>query len=314
MGYHTSAFSFLYLIRRFISVLLKYSPSNKFKDLLLWPVSKRLFKNYNEVVKIDDGVYLKVYGDMADMVNKLLLFTSDYVSLAWEPGTARFIKFLSDKCSFAIVAGSHIGYYPVIIGQVNHDCKIYAFEPNPINKSRCLDNIRLNDLDNVTVVDKALGNNVGQGRMYFNFGQSSLVDSRRKYEDEGVVDITTLDKFGLDFNGNNTLLVLDAEGYEKNIIEGGIDFISKNKPMIVFELNENALRSAGSSSVEFCGLLKNLGYNLYVIDEGSHNISFCSEVEIRLIPYEKYVFKEIPFVNAFAIIDNEPIKRYVYQT
>jgi FkbM family methyltransferase len=96
----------------------------------------------------------------------------------------------------------------------------------------------------------------GREKMYFDFGQSSFIDSQREHKNEGIVDVTTLDKFEKGYTDKRVLMVLDAEGYEKNIIEGGMDFISQNKPTIIFEINENALRSAGSSSKELCSILK----------------------------------------------------------
>lgn len=300
-----------YISRRFLSMLMRLSFSDKFTDFLLWPVSKRLLGRYEEIVSIEGNLLMKVYGDMEDMVNKILLFTSEYVSLAWEPGTARLVKFLAKKCDFAIVAGSHIGYYPLIIGYANPDCMIHAFEPNPVSRSRCLDNIKLNNLMNVIVIDKALGKNVGQERMYFDFGQSSFVDSKRKHKDEGIVDITTLDQFERNYVGSNVLMVLDAEGYEKNIIEGGIDFISKNKPTIIFEINETALTSDGSSSRELCSILKEMGYSLFIISEGHHEINFDPDIKIKIIPYEEYLLREASFINALAVIDNEIIRQYI---
>lgn len=304
---------YIHILRRILSTLMRLSFSTRFTDFLLWPISKRLFGKYEEVVSIKEDLLIRVYGDMEDMVNKILLFTSEYVPLAWEPGTARLVEVLSKKCDFAIVAGSHIGYYPLIVGSTNHNCKVHAFEPNPINRSRCLDNIKLNNFNNVTVIDKALGKNVGREKMYFDFGQSSFIDSKRKHKNEGIVNVTTLDQFEKSYIGGNVLMVLDAEGYEKNIIEGGTDFISKNKPTIIFEINENALRSAGSSSKELCSILKKIGYSLYIISEGSHKISFDPNVKINLIPYEEYSLEPKVFVNAIAIIDNEAIKQYVYK-
>jgi hypothetical protein len=151
---------YFYILRRILSILMRISHSAKFNDFLLWPVSKRLFGRYEEVITIKGNLLMRVYGDMEDMVNKILLFTSEYVPLAWEPGTARLVEFLAKECNLAIVAGSHIGYYPLIIGDTNSGCNVHAFEPNPANRSRCLDNVNLNNLNNVIVIDKALGKNV----------------------------------------------------------------------------------------------------------------------------------------------------------
>lgn len=302
------------IFRKVITFLLKYSFSRKIDDFLLWPVSKRLFHNYSEIVEIKKGLKIKVYGDMEDMVNKILLFSSKYVPLAWEPGTARLVDFLSNKKGVAVVAGSHIGYYPLIIGSNNFQSLVYALEPNPNNFLRCKENVRLNNIGNIKVLDKALGKNSGKERMYFDFGQSSLVSTDRDHNGEGLVDVTTLDQLAKEIDKPISLIVLDAEGYEENIILGGEQTISEHHPDIVFELNEKALKEAGSSVQNLTSLLKSKGYKLFVIDEGDHKISFKNNVKIKLIPIDDFNFIDHgSFVNVIAIIDIKSINQYVHK-
>lgn len=302
------------IIRKIITFLLKHSFSKKIDDLLLWPVSKRLFFYYSEIVEIKKGLKMKVYGDMEDMVNKILLFSSEYVNLAWEPGTARLVDFLANRSKVSIVAGSHIGYYPLIIGFNNPKNIVYALEPNPNNFIRCKENVQLNKLDNVQVIEKALGKNIGKEKMYFDFGQSSLVLSNREHKGEGLVNVTTLDQLAKEIGKPIDLIVLDAEGYEENIILGGQNLLKINKPTIIFELNEKALVDAGSSSKKLTDLLLGQGYSLFVIDEGSHKINFDNNVKIKLVPINKFDFSgNCPFVNVIAIIDIKLINQYVYK-
>ncbi len=302
------------IIRKIITFLLKYSFSKKIDDLLLWPVSKRLFSNYSEIVETKKGLKIKVYGDMEDMVNKILLFSSKYVNLAWEPGTARLIDFLANRSKVSVVAGSHIGYYPLIIGSNNPGNIVYALEPNPNNFIRCKENVKLNNLDNIKVIEKALGKNIGKEKMYFDFGQSSLVSSSREHKGEGLVNVTTLDQLAKEIDKPIDLVILDAEGYEENIILGGENLLKINKPTIIFELNEKALVDAGSSSKKLTNLLLGQGYSLFVIDEGSHKINFDNNVKIKLVPINNFNFLgSCSFVNVVAIIDIKLVNQYVYK-
>lgn len=305
--------SIQYILRRFLSIVLAFIISDRLSDFILWPVSKRLFKKYEEIVIIKSGLKMRVYGDMEDMVNKILMFSGENVSLAWEPGTARLVEKLSVVNDYAIVAGAHIGYYPLIIGYTNPRCSISAYEPNPINRNRCIENIALNQLRNVKVFSQALGKSEGQQKMYFDFGQSSFIESGRKHNNEGIVDITTLDLIKNIGTDARVLVLLDAEGYEKNILEGGLNFISKYKPTIIFELNQNSLSLAGTSIDQLCNLLRKFGYRLFIISEDCHKINFSGEIDIILVPYERYIFKEVSFVNAIATIDTEIINNYVNQ-
>lgn len=303
----------LKIFRKIISVVLRYSPSEKLSNTLLWPVSKRLFgKGYVETVTIKKGLSIKTYGDMEDMVNKLLLFTSTYMPLAWEPGTARLAETLAPQSKCSVVAGSHIGYYPLILGFGNPTSKVFAFEPNPLNRERCRENVQLNNLANVEVSECALGDISGEQKMFFDYGQSSFVDSARPHAGSGIVKVTTLDEFFKDKNVKPDLLVLDAEGYEPQILMGGERLIEENHPDVIFELNPKALEAAGSSSKQLCDSFLQKGYSLYVIDEGRHGILYEPDMKIKLVPYANFALKNVSFVNIFATIHPEKTQTYVH--
>ena len=303
----------LNIFRKIITVVLRYSPSGKLSNMLLWPISKRLFgKGYVETVIMKKGLSIKTYGDMEDMVNKLLLFTSAYMPLAWEPGTARLAEILAPQSKCSVVAGSHIGYYPLILGFGNPNSKVFAFEPNPLNRERCKENVVLNKLDNVEVLEYALGNTSGEQKMFFDFGQSSFVDSARPHAGSGMVKVTTLDDFFKNKNMKPDLLVLDAEGYEPQILKGGEKLITENHPDIIFELNPKALEAAGSSSKDLCDSFIQKGYSLYVIDEGNHGILYEPDMKIKLVPYADFALENVSFVNIFATIHPEKTQTYVH--
>ncbi len=240
------------MIRHFLSLVLHLSPSRKLDDLILWPLASRLFKNYSTVVDIVPGIPIRVYGDMQDMVNKSLLFYSDYVEYAWEPATAKLVAELAPKKKVVIAAGSHIGYYPVIASHKNPQAKIYAFEPNPKNFTRLQENVK--GL-NVEAVPSGLGEKIEDKKMFFDFGQSSFIETNRTHDGEGVVHVDTLDNF---FKGKAApdLMILDAEGYEEFILKGGKETLQRGKPDIIFEINTD----------DISPMLKELGYKISIIE------------------------------------------------
>lgn len=250
-----------YIIRKILSFILRYSPSKKLSDIILWPVSKRFFKNYVEVVKIRQDIPMKVYGDMEDMVNKTLLFYSDYKCLSWEPATAKLVEkiVVGKKC--VLVAGAHIGYYPLITAYSNKSAMVYAFEPNPVNFERLRENVHY--LKRINTQNYALGNKKEEKMMYFDFGQSSLIDTKRVHNNKGFVEVNTIDCFFKEKEILPDLMILDAEGYEKNILIGGINTLKKNYPDIIFEIN----KEIGVSEDEVSIFLSNLGYKINLIDD-----------------------------------------------
>lgn len=267
----------------------------------MWPVSKRLFGTYEEVVNIGGNIRMRVYGDMEDMVNKNLLFMSGSVPLAWEPVTTRLALFLSSKVKCAVVAGAHIGYYALVLAKTNPDTKVYAFEPNPLIYDRLIDNLELNNASSVKPFCVALGDAHGHKNMFFDFGQSSFLETGRQHAGSGEVEIVTLDEV---FNKRDVLpdlMILDAEGYEPRILAGATAVLDRAAPDVIFELNPKALRAAGSSADELCSVFSSRGYLVYIIEEvhSTHSL-FLSDFPIRLSTYSGSLPKGQSFVNAFA--------------
>jgi hypothetical protein len=97
-------------------------------------------------------------------------------------------------------------------------------------------------------------------------------------------------------------LILDAEGYEMNIINGANKLIESQHPDIIFELNPTTLKASGNTMQSLFIYLNKHGYKVSVIDEGNHSISFNNNVEIKLIDINSFDFSKISFVNVFATV------------
>jgi len=303
----------LKIFRRMISFLVRFLPTGKITDFLVWPLSKRLFGyGYSEIVNIDTNLKMRLYGDMNDMVNKSLLFMSGYKNLAWEPVTARLVKQLAPQIKTVVVAGSHLGYYPLIISANNPNSKIYAFEPNPTNYKRFVDNIYINNFLNIKANQIALGEKEGEEKMFFDSGQSSFFESEREHSGEGLVKITTMDKFFNSLSQKPDLLVLDAEGYEPNILKGAQLIVEESKPDIIFEVNPNTLKAGGSHQNELCNMLMSRGYKLFMIeDDYRHYLNDVADPVIVLKEFSVFLLDNMPFVNLFATMNEEKVKLYL---
>ena len=59
--------------------------------------------------------------------------------------------------NFVIDLGANIGYYTCILAKlVGKDGKVFAFEPDPRNLKLLEKNIKVNEYNNVVIVDKAV--------------------------------------------------------------------------------------------------------------------------------------------------------------
>lgn len=154
-----------------------------------------------------------------------------------EEETLNFIKNNISMNGVIITAGTHIGTFLPFYSKIAK--KVYGFEPILENYHYSKLNIELNSLNNINLFNCALGNTDTELNMVeHNLIEKSLcrvVD--KKCEDSTLVKCIKLD--GLDelFENNISIIQLDVEGYENNVLLGAQQIIKKYKPILVLENN-----------------------------------------------------------------------------
>nr|WP_264477769.1 FkbM family methyltransferase [Halomonas malpeensis] len=217
----------------------------------------------------------------------------------------------------------------------------YLFEPNPVSFKK-LKNV-VESLPETTVVktiNLAVGDRAARVKMKDADTMSKIVEvmdpkvSKSKASDKSYfeVDSVRLDDFLRDFLNDNkrekiSLLKIDVEGYELEVIEGGRELLTSKKIDVVYieaGLNPNGVQQTYYRKIE--DALNKYGYRLFRIYEQKHewiddspflrriNMAFFSERFAAEYPYKatkkKYAERSV-VVNAGASHENgikgEPI-------
>src|SRR5712664_1219859 len=153
--------------------------------------------------------------------------------------------------SLFIDAGAHVGMWTLPASK--YYTQIIAIEPTPKIARKLRKNLSLNKIENVTVVEMALSDKVGNAKFYRwpdgamgNALQADPVNYTEDYGkgvEDGIVQTLTIDSLELD---SLDCVKLDVEGEEYNAILGGIKTIRKHHPRLVIEIhrteNESAIR------------------------------------------------------------------------
>ena len=154
---------------------------------------------------------------------------------SWEKDLSKFLDDNIKKTDIIIEAGTHIGTHTIKLGLLGN--KVYGFEPFPQSNYLVKKNLEINNIDNVILFDNALSDinktiyleyhnplerNIGGWGLYF----------ETKEENNIKVECITIDSLNLD---KIDFIKLDVEGYEKDVLLGGINTIKKFKPLIIFE-------------------------------------------------------------------------------
>jgi FkbM family methyltransferase len=208
----------------------------------------------------------------------LYLDTSDpfQAEIAYGSYQSSFLKRLSRLVrpgDFVLTAGAHVGYIALALSKlVGANGRVIAFEADPRMVEACKRNFALNAAYPVHLIPEALGSATGELSLSLSsiLGQSSLAIAHHH-----VAYVTVPVRIGdhaLEEIGVHKIdgLVLDAEGWEKHILEGLSRTMANHLPdWAIVECWDVALRGAGSSAAELRDYLGKLGWELSAIDGGT---------------------------------------------
>lgn len=246
--------------------LLKYSLLNLNKISQRWPVSGAISikldgQKFGFFAKSDDGTISNLYYNQAYM----------------EAGELKLFFHLAKESNVIIDVGANTGLYSIVSAVDNQNASIYAFEPNPVNLVRLKENIQLNQLKNITLIEKALGSSAKTVSFYIPTEDrisdtSSVIPEFSKSTYEGKIEWkeikvqqTSLDHLSdiYKFKGVE-LIKIDVEGYEVDVFEGAKDFFKKYAPIVLCEIF-----LSDDKKEYFNQFLKAYGYHAYlVVKEG----------------------------------------------
>jgi FkbM family methyltransferase len=207
----------------------------------------------------------KMIVDTSDISITPSLFARNY-----EMQETKFFEGIVKEGMTVVDIGAHIGYYTLLASrQVGVSGKVYAFEPNPTNFYLLLRNIKLNHINNVVAVNKAVSNTNDSHRLFIDrkfSGSHSLAVNNLETKDKAesiIVETMTLDSYFDDTRID--LIKIDAQGAEGLILEGGYKTF-KNTASILIEFWSYGIRNFGHKPEELLEKLYKLGFKSYAIN------------------------------------------------
>lgn len=227
-----------------------------FKKLTIEKIYEQIYTNHHNIyVRIKSNHYSFWYrsvdfDDLNMMCRENLKF--------WESKSREIFSRLSLSSNTVFDIGSYTGVYALVAAKSNKNLKIRAFEPNPDLFSALEKNLKLNRVGNVKAEQMALDKEPGEAYLYLNHDIHTSIGSLVQSSSAGkkiLVNKTTLDIY-CENNSINCidLMKIDVEGYETNILQGGMSIIMKSNPIILMEsLSQKTLETQYE-------LLSKLGY------------------------------------------------------
>jgi FkbM family methyltransferase len=201
-----------------------------------------------------------------------------YVSGSFEPNEFCFLGSVLRPGAQFVDIGANEGFYTLFAARrVGPQGRVYAFEPSPRERARLDANIEANKLRNVTVFGEGLAEQEGRAVLHLAEAEHSGQNTLGAFGYPGVdlaadvqVDLTTLDQ--LRDSGRVArvdVVKMDVEGAEMRVLRGALRTLQHDRPIMMFELFDAALRGQGSSADEVVDFLRGHGFDLYQFDTQS---------------------------------------------
>ena len=151
---------------------------------------------------------------------------------------------------------------------------VHAFEANPL----IFNDLRVNlqkVKKNIIFYNYALSNEAGNIKIkvpirnpqsdkknyeeYYKLG-TATVQAENRIEEYEEFNVNSKKIDGFNFENKISLIKIDVEGHEIPVIEGGIEIIRKNKPVLIVEIDEKYSKNKALFTINY---INSIGYNSY---------------------------------------------------
>ena len=247
----------------FINKLIKnLKKLNKFQDPNIFVYTWKIFDEY---------IYMKLH--KSSYIDRQVLHNIKY---------SNNINFhILKKCKIETLyldIGANVGTTSLPVAIHNKNIEVHAFEPNPkifqsleINKS-------LNNCDNLILHKVAVGLKKEKLPLFVtskekaNFGNSSFQKNTTIIDPKTIdVEVIRIDDFFNDIKKPVSLIKIDVEGFEWQVIEGAKNIIKNHGPTIIFEHNDKFLNDPIKIKSELEQFFLSNGYEVFEIDQYDFN-------------------------------------------
>ncbi|MCS6801253.1 MAG: FkbM family methyltransferase [Chloroflexota bacterium] len=223
--------------------LIPRSPSGRLRELLIARYGSRLPRQEALALCSFEDLRFHMYVRSSDEVGKHLLLAGFL-----EPYTSYLICNLLRPAATFLDIGANVGYFTILAALTQPHCRVVAVEPVPDTYSLLEKNSLINNLQNIVLINAALGDATGKAVMRL-ANDSGLAAVAPTYPDGAwgssgdnqsvEVELTTVDALYQERHISPVKLVkVDVEGYEQYVFRGMSRVIQQDRPIIIAEMED----------------------------------------------------------------------------
>jgi FkbM family methyltransferase len=166
---------------------------------------------------------------------------------------------------------------------------VYLFEPQKEQIKALKESIKINNFTHCNLIEKAVSNKIGTLRFNVNSNNTTASGISHDNNSNVIVETTTIDEYFLENTSSPFVFLIDAEGAELSIFQGGRKFIKNNQPLMIFEYNHISKKHFNLEDVK-----SELGsnYSIYRLrKDGSLDQNFINTWNLVAFPNNNSFFK-----------------------
>lgn len=237
-------------------------------------LKKRTWKNHEEMVTINNFM-----GSI-----KMRLDKNSYMggTIYWcgfhHISELLFLKdFVRKDMVFADI-GANQGEFSLFAASVLENGRVMAFEPTEHQLGLLRKNVEMNQFSNIEIYPFGLYDKEEHLEVFTSEnrslhggkheGLSSIYKSDERQVSEGMIELKIFDK---EFDQNLERLdvvKIDVEGAEFSVLKGMRSSLTRFKPVLIIEMNEDTFKDAGYSLNDVSSFLSDLGYRPFRLFRG----------------------------------------------
>ena len=170
--------------------------------------------------------------------------------------------------------GAHTGIYSILGNLGKAENNIISIEPYFLNFSRLLSNLKINNIETKNCLLGAATNTEGVTKFSIKTNLHYHTSGGTVSEDGNFsVSKIKIDKLNLKKKVRG--MKIDTEGHEFEVLEGAKNYIERDKPDIIFEINEKSFNNC-------LDLLSSYSYKYYFIDEINKKLTQIKSFNVSL--------------------------------
>lgn len=146
-----------------------------------------------------------------------------------------FDDFVPGENDVVLDIGAQHGDYAILCSKFFHSKRVYSFEPLPGNVEIFKKNLQANNITNVDIFQTAVSSRNGLLKIYC---EGDMV-KKNQTGLEIEIEARTIDSLDLD---SCSLIKVDVEGFELDVLHGAIRLIKRCKPKFIIEVHSLFLR------------------------------------------------------------------------